>query len=262
VSASDVATRRGNIVLKTADEILLMQEANQIVAETLALMQRTVEPGISTLELDQIAEQLCLSRKAQPAFKGYRGFPGSLCVSVNEEVVHGIPSRKKKLKDGDIVSIDFGVLYKGFYGDSAKTFPVGKVSGDVQRLLDTTRICLEKGIEQMIVGNRIGDISKAIQDYVEANGFSIVRQFVGHGIGNLLHEPPEVPNFYQGERSTKLMAGMVLAVEPMVNMGTHKVKVLRDGWTVITGDKKPSAHFEHSVAVTENGPVVLSALEK
>jgi methionyl aminopeptidase len=262
VSASDVATRHGNIVLKTADEILLMQEANQIVAETLALMQKTVEPGISTLELDQIAEQLCLSRKAQPAFKGYRGFPGSLCVSVNEEVVHGIPSRKKKLKDGDIVSIDFGVLYKGFYGDSAKTFPVGKVSGDVQRLLDTTRICLEKGIEQMIVGNRIGDISKAIQDYVEANGFSIVRQFVGHGIGNQLHEPPEVPNFYQGERSAKLMAGMVLAVEPMVNMGTHKVKVLRDGWTVITSDKKPSAHFEHSVAVTEDGPLVLSALEK
>ncbi len=239
-----------------------MQEANQIVAETLALLQRTVEAGISTLELDQLAEQLCLSRKAQPAFKGYRGFPGSLCVSVNEEVVHGIPSRKKKLKDGDIVSIDFGVLYKGFYGDSAKTFPVGKVTGDVQRLLDTTRICLEKGIEQMVIGNRIGDISKAIQDYVEANGFAVVRQFVGHGIGNQLHEPPEIPNFYQGDRTAKLMAGMVLAVEPMVNMGTHKVKVLRDGWTVITSDKKPSAHFEHSVAVTENGPLVLSALEK
>jgi methionyl aminopeptidase len=262
VIASDVSTRRGNIVLKTADEILLMQEANQIVAETLALLQKTVEAGISTLELDQLAEQFCLSRKAHPAFKGYRGFPGSLCVSVNEEVVHGIPSRKKKLKDGDIVSIDFGVLYKGFYGDSAKTFPVGKVTVDVQRLLDTTRICLEKGIEQIIVGNRIGDISKAIQDYIEANGFSVVRQFVGHGIGNQLHEPPEIPNFYQGERTAKLMAGMVLAVEPMVNMGTHKVKVLRDGWTVITSDKKPSAHFEHSVAVTENGPLVLSALEK
>jgi methionyl aminopeptidase len=262
VIASDVSNRRGNIVLKTADEILLMQEANQIVAETLALLQKTVEAGISTLELDQLAEQFCLSRKAHPAFKGYRGFPGSLCVSVNEEVVHGIPSRKKKLKDGDIVSIDFGVLYKGFYGDSAKTFPVGKVAGEVQRLLDTTRICLEKGIEQMIVGNRIGDISKAIQEHIEANGFSVVRQFVGHGIGNQLHEPPEIPNFYQGERTAKLMEGMVLAVEPMVNMGTHKVKVLRDGWTVITSDKKPSAHFEHSVAVTENGPLVLSALEK
>jgi methionyl aminopeptidase len=262
VIASDVSNRRGNIVLKTADEILLMQEANQIVAETLALLQKTVEAGISTLELDQLAEQFCLSRKAHPAFKGYRGFPGSLCVSVNEEVVHGIPSRKKKLKDGDIVSIDFGVLYKGFYGDSAKTFPVGKVAGEVQRLLDTTRICLEKGIEQMIVGNRIGDISKAIQEHIEANGFSVVRQFVGHGIGNQLHEPPEIPNFYQGERTAKLMDGMVLAVEPMVNMGTHKVKVLRDGWTVITSDKKPSAHFEHSVAVTENGPLVLSALEK
>jgi len=262
VIASDVSNRRGNIVLKTADEILLMKDANQIVAETLALLQKTVEPGISTLELDQLAEQLCLSRKARPAFKGYRGFPGSLCVSVNEEVVHGIPSRKKKLKNGDIVSIDFGVFYKGFYGDSAKTFPVGKVSGDVQRLLDTTKICLEKGIEQIVVGNRIGDISKAIQEYVEANGYSVVRQFVGHGIGNELHEPPEIPNFYQGERTVKLMAGMVLAVEPMVNMVTHKVKVLRDGWTVITGDKKPSAHFEHSVAVTENGPLVLSALEK
>ncbi len=261
MSASDISNRRGNITLKSADEILLMQEANQIVAETLAMLQKTVEPGITTLELDKLAEQMCLSRNARPAFKGYRGFPGSLCVSVNEEVVHGIPSRKKKLKNGDIVSIDFGVQYKGFYGDSAKTFPVGKVSGEVQRLLDTTRICLEKGIEQIVVGNRIGDISQAIQAYVEANGFSIVRQFVGHGIGSALHEPPEIPNFYQGERTPKLMAGMVLAVEPMVNVGTHKVKVLRDGWTVITGDKKLSAHFEHSVAVTENGPLVLSALE-
>jgi methionyl aminopeptidase len=256
-------TRRGrNIVVKTADEIQLMREANQIVAETLMLLQNTVIPGISTWELDQLAEELCLKRKAKPAFKGYRGFPGSLCVSVNEEVVHGIPSRKKKLRKGDIISIDFGVLFKGYYGDSAVTLPVGKIAEDVQSLLNITRNSLGKAIDQMVVGNRIGDISKAIQEYVEGNGFSVVRQFVGHGIGTELHEPPEIPNFYQGERTAKLLPGMVLAIEPMVNMGTHKVKVLRDGWTVITNDKKPSAHFEHSIAVTENGPLILSSLEK
>jgi methionyl aminopeptidase len=256
-------TRRGrHIVVKTADEIQLMREANQIVAETLMLLQNTVIPGISTWELDQLAEELCLKRKAKPAFKGYRGFPGSLCVSVNEEVVHGIPSRKKKLRRGDIISIDFGVLFKGYYGDSAVTLPVGKIAEDVQSLLNITRNSLGKAIDQMVVGNRIGDISKAIQEYVEGNGFSVVRQFVGHGIGTELHEPPEIPNFYQGERTAKLLPGMVLAIEPMVNMGTHKVKVLRDGWTVITNDKKPSAHFEHSIAVTENGPLILSSLEK
>jgi methionyl aminopeptidase len=239
-----------------------MREANQIVAETLMLLQNTVIPGISTWELDQLAEELCLKRKAKPAFKGYRGFPGSLCVSVNEEVVHGIPSRKKKLRKGDIISIDFGVLFKGYYGDSAVTLPVGKIAEDVQSLLNITRNSLGKAIDQMVVGNRIGDISKAIQEYVEGNGFSVVRQFVGHGIGTELHEPPEIPNFYQGERTAKLLPGMVLAIEPMVNMGTHKVKVLRDGWTVITNDKKPSAHFEHSIAVTENGPLILSSLEK
>jgi methionyl aminopeptidase len=248
-----------NIVIKTAAEILLMREANQIVAETLTMLKSRVDVGISTWELDQIAEEHCLKRQAKPAFKGYRGFPGSLCVSINEEVVHGIPSRKKKLRKGDIISIDFGVLYLGYYGDSAITLPVGNVHEDVARLLQVTNESLQKGIEQVVVGNRVGDISKAIQQYVEGYGFSVVREFVGHGIGTALHEAPEIPNFYQGERTARLVAGMVLAIEPMVNMGTHKVKVLRDGWTVITSDKMPSAHFEHSVAVTEEGPLVLSA---
>jgi methionyl aminopeptidase len=261
VTTSDATNRGRNIVIKTADEILLMQEANQIVAETLRMLQNVIVAGMSTWELDKLAEELCLTRKAKPAFKGYRGFPGSLCVSVNEEVVHGIPSRKKKLKKGDIISIDFGVLFKGYYGDSAITVPVGKVPGDVQRLLNTTESCLDKGIRQVVAGNRIGDIAKAIQDHVEGNGFSVVRQFVGHGIGTELHEAPEIPNFYQGERTVRLIPGMVLAIEPMVNMGTHKVKVLGDGWTVITHDKKPSAHFEHSIAVTENGPLILSSRE-
>lgn len=262
MTASDVTNRGRKIVIKTADEILLMHEANLIVAETLSMLQNVVEAGITTWELDNLAEKLCLTRKAKPAFKGYRGFPGSLCVSVNEEVVHGIPSRKKKLKKGDIISIDFGVLFKGYYGDSAITLPVGKVAHRVEELLSATQKGLEKGIEQAVVGNRVGDISKAVQGYVEGNGFSVVKQFVGHGIGTELHEAPEIPNFYQGERTVRLLPGMVLAIEPMVNMGTHKVKVLRDGWTVITNDKKPSAHFEHSIAVTEHGPLILSSREK
>jgi methionyl aminopeptidase len=259
---SDGKGRSGSIIIKTADEILLLREANQIVAETLTMLGKVIQPGMTTWELDYLAEELCVKRKAQPAFKGYRGFPGSLCVSVNEEVVHGIPSRKKKLKKGDIISIDFGVLFRGYYGDSAITVPVGVIGEAVQKLVDTTSNSLQKGIEQAVVGNRISDISKAIQDCVEGCGFSVVRQFVGHGIGTQLHEAPEIPNFHQGVRSARLLPGMVLAIEPMVNMGTHKVKVLRDGWTVITIDKKPSAHFEHSIAVTENGPLILSSREK
>jgi methionyl aminopeptidase len=251
----------GNVVIKTAEQICIMQEANQIVAEILATVEKSVDIGITTWELDRIAEDHCQKMHAKPAFKGYRGFPSSLCLSINEEVVHGIPSRKKKLRKGDIISVDFGVFYKGFFGDSAVTLPVGSVSEGVAKLVTVTRESLYKGIEQVIVGNRISDISKAIQEYVEGHGFSVVRQFVGHGIGTALHEAPEIPNFYQGERTSRLLAGMVLAIEPMVNMGTHKVKVLRDGWTVITSDKKPSAHFEHSVAVTENGPLVLSSRE-
>lgn len=256
--AADGISRSRNIVLKNRDEILILCEANQIVAQTLKMLQDVLAPGMTTWELDRLAEEFCRSKKARPAFKGYRGFPGSLCVSVNEEVVHGIPSKKRRLIKGDIVSIDFGVHYRGFYGDSAVTLPVGKISDEVDRLLKVSKESLEKGIEQGRVGNRVGDISKAIQEHVEASGFSVVRQFVGHGIGSQLHEAPEIPNFYQGERTSRLLPGMVLAIEPMVNMGTHKVTVLRDGWTVITGDKKPSAHFEHSIAVTENGPLILS----
>ena len=261
VTASTDEPRSRNIIIKTADEILLMREANQIVAETLSMLQTIIEAGITTWDLDRVAEDKCLKMKAIPAFKGYRGFPGSLCVSINEEVVHGIPSRKRKLKKGDIVSIDFGVLFRGFFGDSAVTLPVGGVKEDMARLLVVTKESLEKGIAQAVVGNRVADISKAIQAHVEENGFSVVKQFVGHGIGSSLHEAPEIPNFYQGERTSRLLPGMVLAIEPMVNMGTHKVKVLRDGWTVITNDKKPSAHFEHSVAITEMGPMVLSSRE-
>ncbi len=258
MSSSDKGSDGRRIVIKSLDEIMIMQEANQIVAETLTQLRDQIEPGVTTWDLDKFAEDFCNRKKVIPAFKGYRGFPGSLCVSINEEVVHGIPSRKKKLKKGDIISIDFGVLCRGFFGDSAVTIPVGKVDPEVNRLLDVTRESLNKGITQVVAGNRIADISKAVQGHVESHGFSVVKQFVGHGIGSQLHEAPEIPNFYQGERTARLQAGMVLAIEPMVNMGTHKVKVLRDGWTVITYDKKPSAHFEHSVAVTEDGPLILS----
>ncbi len=250
------------ILVKNPDEILIMQEANQIVAEVLCMVQEAVEPGISTYELDQMAEELCRKRKSEPAFKGYHGFPSSLCTSINEEVVHGIPSRKRKLKKGDILSVDFGVRYKGFFGDSALTIPVGKVNHATHQLMLATSKSLELAIEKVVAGNRIADISKAVQEYVEDKGYSIVRQFVGHGIGSSLHEGPEIPNYVQGGQSPRLIEGMVIAIEPMVNLGTHKVKVLRDGWTVITADKKPSAHFEHSVAVTADGPLVLSSRDK
>ena len=246
------------IVVKSHDEIMIMLEANQIVAETLTLVQKMVAPGVTTLELDKVAEDYCKSKNAAPAFKGYRGFPGSLCTSINEEVVHGIPSRKRKLKKGDIISLDFGVKYKGYFGDSAITVPVGKIGMDEENLLHATEESLESAIKQAVVGNRVADISIAVQEYVEKRGFSVVRQFVGHGIGTSLHEGPEIPNFLQGVQSPRLVPGMVMAIEPMVNLGTSKVKVLRDGWTVVTADGKSSAHFEHSVAVTEDGPVVLS----
>ena len=250
-----------SITLKSRDEIQIMAEANRIVAEVLVMLQKTVEPGISTWELDRLAEDLCSKRQAVPAFKGYRGFPGSLCVSINEEVVHGIPSRKRKLQKGDIISVDFGTFYKGYYGDSAVTIPVGRVDALTHKLLQVTEESLSKAIEKVQVGNRIGDISAAVQEWVERHDFSVVRQFVGHGIGTDLHEGPEIPNFVQNGTTPRLLEGMVLAIEPMVNIGTHQVKVLRDGWTVITADHKASAHFEHSIAVTGDGPMVLSTRE-
>ncbi|MFZ5770033.1 MAG: type I methionyl aminopeptidase [Thermodesulfobacteriota bacterium] len=246
------------IILKSASELALMEEANQIVAQTLCMLREHIAPGVTTLHLDQLAEKFARKHNATPAFKGYRGFPGSLCVSVNEQVVHGIPSRKVMLKEGDILSIDFGVKYKGYYGDAAITVPVGIIASQAEDLLKVTRESLYEAIAQVKVGNRIADISQAVQDYVEERGYSVVRQFVGHGIGQQLHEPPEIPNYRRSGRSPKLLAGMVLAIEPMVNAGAHDVKILGDGWTVVTIDRSLSAHFEHSVAVTENGPFILS----
>lgn len=258
-AASENTPSGKSITVKSPDELKIMHEANQIVAEVLVLMQTIVEPGMTTFELDRQAEELCRKRGAKPAFKGYRGFPGSLCVSINEEVVHGIPSRKRKLKKGDIISVDFGTLFNGYYGDSAVTIPVGRIDSKKSKLLQVTRDSLAQAIEKVEIGNRITDISAAVEKYVESNGFSVVKQFVGHGIGTALHEGPEIPNFVQDEPTPRLIEGMVLAIEPMVNAGTHKVKVLRDGWTVITNDREPSAHFEHSIAVTVDGPMILSS---
>ena len=248
------------IILKSPEEIQVMYEANQIVAQTLVMLGERISPGVTTLDLDAWAEDAARKMGAEPAFKGYRGFPGSLCVSINDQVVHGIPSASTVLNEGDIVSIDFGVRYRRYYGDSAITLPVGAVSAEKQKLLRVTREALYKGIEQATVSNRINDISQAVQKHVEKHGFSVVRQFVGHGIGSQLHEAPEIPNYSRKERTPRLLPGMVLAIEPMVNIGTHEVKVLRDGWTVLTSDRSPSAHFEHSVAITENGPIILSEL--
>jgi len=247
-----------SIIVKTPAEIVIMEQANQIVAGVLSLLQERMRPGLTTMQMDKWAEEYCRDHGAEPAFKGYRGFPGSLCVSINEQVVHGIPSTKVKVRDGDIVSVDFGTRFKGYYGDSAVTIPVGEISEQEQSLIDVTREALERGINQVRVGNRISDISRAVQDHAEKHGFSVVRQFVGHGIGTNLHEGPEVPNYVQKKGSPRIVEGMVVAIEPMVNLGTHKVKVLKDGWTVITADCRPSAHFEHSVAATGDAPFVLS----
>ena len=246
------------ITVKTPEEIAIMFQANQITAGVLELLQSNIEPGVSTFALDKLAEEYCRDHQGVPAFKGYRGFPASLCASINEEVVHGIPSRKRILREGDVVSLDFGTLYQGFYGDSAITVAVGDVPDDISRLLEATRASLYMGIEQVRIGNRVSDISRAIQNHAEAQGFSVVRQFVGHGIGANLHEAPEVPNYVQRQASPRLVEGLVLAIEPMVNLGGAKVKILADQWTVVTADKKPSAHFEHSVAVTKSGPYILS----
>jgi methionyl aminopeptidase len=245
-------------MLKTPEEIQIMREANRIVADTLQMLRTRIAPGCSTKQLDGWAENFARERGAIPAFKGYHGFPGSLCVSLNEQVVHGIPSKQVILQEGDIVSIDFGVKYKGLFGDAAVTLGVGVISNEKSALLEITRQALYKGIEATVSGNRINDISMAIQRHVENNSFSVVRQFVGHGIGTQLHEAPEIPNFKRNGYSPRILSGMVLAIEPMVNIGGHEVKVLKDGWTVVTSDSSVSAHFEHSVAVTEEGPVILS----
>lgn len=246
------------ITVKSPEEIQVMYEANQIVAGVLAMLQQEIRPGLSTFKLDKWAEEYCRDHGAEPAFKGYRGFPASLCVSLNEQVVHGIPSKHVKLREGDIVSVDFGTRYKGFFGDSAVTIPVGQISEEIKALLRVTNEALYKAIDQVRIGKRISDISRAVQRHVEDHGFSVVRQFVGHGIGANLHEGPEIPNYVQKQASPRILEGMVVAIEPMVNLGTYKVKVLRDHWTVVTADRKPSAHYEHSVAATVDGPIILS----
>jgi methionyl aminopeptidase len=247
------------IILKSPREIQIMRKANRIVAETLAMLAEKIRPGLTTRQLDQWAFDFARDQGAVPAFKGYRGFPGSLCVSVNEEVVHGIPSGRRFLAEGDIVSIDFGVKFEGFYGDAAITVPVGRVTDAREKLIKVTRESLVQAINQVRTGNRVNDISRAVQQHVESHGFSVVRQFVGHGIGSQLHEPPEIPNYHRNELTPKLLVGMVLAIEPMVNAGACEVKVLRDGWTVVTADLAPSAHFEHTVLVTDAEPEILSS---
>lgn len=246
------------IILKSPEEIEIMRKSSAIVAQVLNVLKENAAPGSTTMDLEKIAEEETKKRGAKPAFKGYRGYPFCLCTSVNNEVVHGMPSKKRLLKEGDILSIDFGVLYEGFYGDSAITVPVGKVSEDAGRLIDVTAASLEDAIHAACEGNRLQDISYAVQRCVEAQGFSVVREFVGHGIGRELHEAPQVPNFGIPGRGIRLKAGMVLAIEPMINMGGYAVRVLEDGWTAVTADGSLSAHFEHTVAITTDGPYVLS----
>jgi len=245
------------VILKSPVEIETIRVANQIVAEILGELEAMVKPGVTTRELDLHSEMLAKKKGAKPAFKGYRGYPFSLCASVNSEVVHGMPS-DRVLKHGDIIGLDFGALYQGYYGDAAITVPVGTVSDEARRLMRVTEECLYQGIEQARAGRRLGDISAAIQKHVEKAGFSVVRDFVGHGIGKTLHEEPQIPNYGMENRGIELKAGMVLAIEPMVNQGGWRVRVLDDGWTVVTADGRLSAHFEHSIAVTKDGPVILS----
>lgn len=249
---------RQRIVLKSPPEIENMRVSNAIVAEILEALRENIRPGIATIELDNLAKRLVYAKKAEPAFLGYRGYPFSLCVSVNNEVVHGLPSEKRILKEGDIVSLDFGVVYDGYYGDAAITVPVGKVSPEADLLIKTTEEALYLGIQEAKITNRLYDISHAIQKHAESRNFSVVRQFVGHGIGTALHEGPEVPNYGQPGQGVRLQAGVVLAIEPMINAGSYEVMILSDGWTAVTRDGNLSAHFEHCVAITENGPRILS----
>jgi methionyl aminopeptidase len=248
------------VVLKSQWEIARLKESNQLVAMILGTIKKKVAPGVSTLELNRLAEELCRRHGAEPAFLGYSGYPYALCVSINEQVVHGFPS-ERRLKEGDIVSLDFGVKLNGYYGDAALTVCVGEVSQEARRLVRVTRECLERAIQLARPKKRIGDISHAIQDHAEKNGFSVVRKFVGHGIGRAMHEEPQIPNFGSPGQGIEIKPGLVMAIEPMVNAGTYQVRILDDGWTAVTADGKPSAHFEHTVAVTENGPEVLSSFE-
>lgn len=245
------------VIIKAPEEIEKIRTSSRIAAEILKEIENLVKPGVRTLELEACAEELAARKRVRPAFKGYNGFPFGLCVSVNEEVVHGMPS-KRMLKEGDIVSLDYGVFYDGYYGDTAITVPVGKVSEESLKLMSVTKEGLFRGIQETREGNRLGDISAAVQNYVEGAGFSVVRDYVGHGIGKNLHEDPQVPNYGIKGRGIQLKKGMVLAIEPMVNAGKYNIRVLKDNWTVVTEDAKNSAHFEHTVAIMDDGPEILS----
>lgn len=246
------------VICKSAAELEKMHRAGLIVWDALEKMRAMVRPGLSTEELDEFAEAYTIERKATPAFKGYRGYPGSVCTSLNDEVVHGIPSPSRKLREGDILSMDFGVDLEGYFADAAVTVPVGKISPQREKLLRVTRESLERAIEKVRPGNRLGDVSSAVQEWVEKNGFSVVREFVGHGIGTKMHEEPQVPNYGTPGQGPRLQEGLVLAIEPMVNAGGPAVRVLDDDWTAVTADGTDSAHFEHTVAVTANGPWILT----
>jgi methionyl aminopeptidase len=245
------------ITLKNDREIEYMRQAGKVVGETLAILQECIKPGITTGELDRIAEEYIRSRNAIPSFKGYCGFPASICASINNEVVHGIPD-ERALREGDIISIDCGAILNGYHGDAARTFAVGQISKEAENLIKVTKESFFKGIEKAIVGNRLSDISSAIQQYAEGQGYSVVRDYVGHGIGTEMHEEPEVPNFGRPDRGPKLVEGMVLAIEPMINVGEFHVKVQSNGWTVVTKDGTLSAHYENTVAILKNGPEILT----
>jgi len=247
------------IIIKSSREIEQLKRSNAIVAEVFEKLKGMISPGVTTKELDEVAEEYILLKGARPAFKGYRGFPATLCISINEEVVHGIPSQRR-LKGGDIVSLDVGVNFVGYFGDAAITLPVGEIDPEAKRLLDVTEKALTIGIEKAKIGSRLFDISYAIQQWVESQGFSVVRDFVGHGIGRDLHEEPQIPNFGAPHQGPRLEKGMVFALEPMVNEGTYEVRVLSDGWTVVTADGKRSAHFEHTIAIADDGAEILSVL--
>lgn len=245
---------------KSEEEIALVRESSLLVGKTLAEVAAEVRPGVTPLDLDKIAYEFIHDHGAVPGFLNYQGFPNSLCISRNEAVVHGIPT-KKPLEEGDILSVDCGVLMNGFYGDSAYTFKVGEVDPDVDRLLETTKRCLQLGIEQAVAGNRVGDIGYAVQQEAESNGYGVVRELVGHGLGRELHEAPEVPNFGRRGKGPKLVEGLVIAIEPMINLGTREISQLRDGWTIVTADRKPSAHYEHTVVVRKGQVEVLSTFD-
>ena len=245
------------ITIKNKNEINLMSEACRIVKDTLFLLEEHIVPGISTNELDSIAENYILSQGADLGFKGLYGYPSTICISIEDEVVHGLPS-DKELHEGQIVGIDVGSIYKGYYGDHAKSFPVGRINKDKENLLKVTKECLEKGIEKAIKGNRIGDIGNAVQEWAEINGYGVVRELVGHGIGTKLHEAPQIPNYGKSGTGPAIDVGMCFAIEPMINMGSREIYTKKDGWTICTKDGLPSAHFEHTITVTENGPQILT----